>query len=235
MRILIATLLLLGCSAALAGTPLPDTPHIVASGQGKATTKPDTARITFQFEQRAPQPLPAKQAVDTAVNRLLAGLDAYGVADDDITASSLDASEDIDYDDDGRRTSRGFVAARSVTVLLKDVDRLNDFLDTGLAAGAHGIGGIEFESSGKEALREQARQEAVADARAKAAEMAAAFGARLGAVYSIGSLDSRYGDQYGATSLDRVEVSGSRTRPGRYLQPEVAYTERVSAVFELQR
>jgi len=235
MRILIASLLLLACPSLFAGTPLPDAPHVVASGQGKATAKPDAARVTFAFEQRAPKPLPAKQAVDAAVNRLLDGLDAYGIADADVTASGLDASEDVDYDDDGRRSSNGFVATRSVTVLLKDIDRLNDFLDAGLAAGAHGIDGIAFESSRRQALREQARQQAVADARAQAADVATAFGARLGSVYSIGSLDSRDADRYRAATLDTIEVTGSRIQPGRYVQPEVEYSEHVSAVFELER
>lgn len=140
MRTLSAALLLLVCTTTFAGTPLPDAPHVVASGQGKVSVKPDTARVQFDFEQRAAQPLPAKQGVDAAVNRLLDSLDTYSVADDDITASSLDASEDVDYDDEGKRTSNGFVASRSVTVLLKDVDRLNAFLDNGLASGAHGIG-----------------------------------------------------------------------------------------------
>lgn len=234
MRTLIA-LLLFACGTAFAGTPLPDAPHIVVSGQGEVSAKPDAARVQFDFESRAPQPLPAKQAVDAAVNRLLGGLDAYGVADDDITASSLDASEDVDYGDDGERTSNGFVASRSVTVLLKDIDRLNDFLDSGLAAGAHGIGSVGFESSRKDALREEARKEAVADARAKAAEMAAAFGARLGPVYSIGSINSLYQNQYGAITLDRIEVTGSRIGSGRYVQPKVEYTETVNAVFALQR
>jgi len=235
MRTLFASLVLLGCTPAFAGTPLPDAPHVVASGQGKVSVKPDSARVQFDFEQRAPRPLPAKQAVDAAVNRLLDGLHAYGVADDDIAASSLDASEDVDYDDEGKRTSNGFVASRSVTVLLEDIDRLNEFLDNGLASGAHGIGSVAFESSRKGALREEARKKAVADARAQAGEMATAFGARLGPVYSIGSINSRYENQYGATTLDRIEVTGSRIDPGRYVQPEVEYIESVNVVFELLR
>ena len=235
MRTLLASLLLLACSTTFAGTPLPDAPHVIASGQGKASVKPDTARVRFDFEQRTAQPLPAKQGVDAAVNRLLDSLDAYGVADDDVTASSLDVSEDADYDDEGERTSNGFVASRSVTVLLKDVDRLNAFLDNGLASGAHGVGSVAFESSREDALREEARKGAVADARAKAMEMANAFGARLGAVYSIGSINSRYEHRYGATTLDRVEVTGSRMQRGSYVQPEVEYTETVDAVFELLR
>lgn len=98
MRTLVASLLLAAATTtANAGTPLPDGPHIVASGQGKVSVKPDSARVRFDFASRAAQPLPAKQAVDAAVNRLLAGLDAFGVQDADVTASSLDASEDVNY------------------------------------------------------------------------------------------------------------------------------------------
>ncbi|MDN5782226.1 MAG: SIMPL domain-containing protein, partial [Luteimonas sp.] len=99
MRLLIALLLSLVLFPAFAGTPLPDAPHVVASGQGKVSAKPDSARVEFNFVQRSQQPLPAKQAVDVAVNRLLDGLDAFGIADKDITASGLDASEDVDYGD----------------------------------------------------------------------------------------------------------------------------------------
>ncbi len=39
---------------------------------------------------------------------------------------------------------------------------------------------------------------------------------------------------YGGT-LDRIVVTGSRIEPAGYLQPTVDFTERVAAVFELQR
>lgn len=236
MRLFAASLLLLSCTTALAGTPLPDGPHIVVTGEGKLSTKPDSARVRFDFEQRATQPLPAKQAVDTAVNKLLASLGTYGIEDKDITASSLSASEDVNYSDEGKRTSNGFVAERDVTVVLKDIDKLNEFLDNGLASGAHEIGDVTFESTQADSLRDEARQKAVDDARKKAAGMAAAFGANLGSIYSIGSINSRYDDRYGgATMLDRIEVTGSGMARGRYIQPTVEYTETVNAVFELKR
>jgi uncharacterized protein len=236
MRLFVASILLLCGTTALAGTPLPDGPHIVVTGEGKLSAKPDAARVRFDFQQRATQPLPAKQAVDAAVNKLLAGLGSYGVEEKDVSASSLSASEDVNYTDQGQRTSNGFVAERDVTVVLKSIDRLNDFLDNGLASGAHEIGEVTFESTQADALRDEARRKAVDDATKKAADMAAAFGAGLGSVYSIGSVNSRYEGLYGgATTLDRIQVTGSRATRGRYIQPTVEYTETVNAVFELKR
>lgn len=222
-------------ATAIAGTPLPDGPHIVVSGEGKIVAPPDHARVRFDFEQRAAQPLTAKQGVDSAVNRLLAGLTAFQVADADVSASSLRTHEDVEFGEGGRRVSNGFVATRTVTVVLRSVDRLNDFLDNGLASGAHRIAGIEFESARADVLRAEARREAVASARRRGAEMAAAFGAGLGPVFSIDSANSRYDQVYAARALDRIEVTGSRLPGGRYLQPTIEFSERVSAVFELRR
>jgi len=219
----------------LAGTPLPDGPHIVVSGDAKVSTKPDSVRVRFDFAHRAQAPLPAKQSVDTAVNGFLAKLDDYGVADTDISASNLDAQEDVEYTDSGKRVSNGYEATRSVTVLLKDVDRLNEFLDQGLASGAEEIGSITFESTDAESLREQAKRKAVDNAQSKAAGMAKAFGANLGPVYSIDSVNSRFASSYGATTLDTIAVTGSRVSRGRYIQPTVEYAESVTAVYELHR
>lgn len=229
-----ALLALLAC-VVHAGTPLPDAPHIVVSGEGKVSVKPDSARIRFDFVQRASRPLPAKQSVDAAVNNLLGMLDAYGVDDNDVTASSLNASEDVSYTDDGTRVSNGFVAERNVTVVMRQIDRLNEVLDSGLGSGADEIGNVAFESTQADSLRKDAKRKAVDSAKLKASEMAAAFGTNLGPVYSIDSVNSRFSSGYGSTTLDRIEVTGTRIQRGRYLQPTVEYAESVNAVFELRR
>lgn len=235
MRLLTCALLLSFAFLSHAGTPLPDGPHIVTTGEGRTGIKPDAARITFQFEARAPQPLPAKQAVDAAVNRLLDGLDDFGIADADIRASSLSTQEDLDYDDNGKRISHGYEAERTVTILLRNVDRFNDLLDFGLSSGARGFAGIEFQSSQADRLRTEAKQKAVENARKQAAGMAQAFGASLGPVYSINSANSRLSDGWSANHLDRITVTGSHVRPARYIEPLVEFSESVNAVFELKR
>ncbi|MBB1059933.1 SIMPL domain-containing protein [Marilutibacter spongiae] len=219
-----------------AGTPLPDGPHIVASGTGEVDAKPDRVRVTFRFSARQPAPLAAKQQVDAGVARLLATLPGFGIGDADVTASDLDAAEDVDYDDEGRRISHGYLARREVTATLHDLDRFNALLDGGLAAGATAISQVEFESSQAPALRQQAKVKAVEDARREASEVARSFGATLGPVYSVDSANARFSAGYGARSLDRITVTGSRLpAPGRYLQPRVSYAASVTAVFELER
>lgn len=221
---------------AWAGTPLPDGPHIVVSGEGKASGVPDQVRVTFEFTARGAKPLPTKQSVDQGVNRLLARLGEFEIAKDDVQAGDLKTSEDVDYTDSGKLVSNGFTSERSVTVLLKKIELLNDLIDMGLGEGANEFSNLSFESSQAATLRAQAKRQAIDNLRAKATETAAGFNAQLGPVYSINSVNSQEARTYNErTTLDSVVVSGARRVQGRYLQPTVEYTESVNAVFELKR
>jgi len=95
MRLMAGVVLLMFPWAVIAGTPLPDGPHIVGSGEGRVSVKPDSARIVFRFEHRAEQALTAKQTIDKQVNALLEGTSRFGIAGDDVRASDLNTSEDV--------------------------------------------------------------------------------------------------------------------------------------------
>lgn len=226
--------LLLFATPAFAGTPLPDAPHVTATGEGKVSAAPDLARIRVTARYRNASSAAAKQAVDRSVETFLGVAPRFGLEPAHVTAGDLSVSEDIDTDDNGRKVSSGFVATRDLAVELHDLARLGEFLDAALAAGINEVDDIAFESSRAESLRAQARAMAVADAREKAGGLAQAFGATLGPVYSINSLNASFTDGYGR-DLSRVEVSGSRRERSRYVQPTVDYSERVSTVFELKR
>lgn len=236
MRALLLIGLLLASTPCWAGTPLPDAPHVVTQGEGKVTAKPDLAHVTISAHYRNANGATAKQSVDRSIEAFLDRAPDFGLAPEDIRASDVSVSEDTDYDDRGRRTSNGFVATREVRLDLRDLNRLGALLDAALAAGMTEIETISFESSRKEQLRLEARNKAIADAREKASGLSTAFGGSLGPVYSINSVRSGIADGYGeATTLDRIQVTGTRIQRSAYLQPTVEYTENVSAVFELKR
>lgn len=218
----------------LAGTPLPEGPHVIATGEGKVVVAPDMAEITVSSAVNDASALRAKQKVDAAVNTFLGVLHQQSVAEADIEASNLSLSEDVDTNEGGRRVSNGFNASRSVTFKLRDLGRLNAVLDAALEAGMNRLGGTHFTSTRAEALRAEARANAARNATENAREIAAGFNARLGTVYSVNSVNSTLSDRYGVSSLDSVVVSGSSAQPGRYLQPEIEFNESVTAVFNIQ-
>lgn len=227
--------LALASTAAIAGTPLPGGPHVVVQGEGEISITPDAAIVTMVARHRAASPGEAKRVVDSAVDALLKAAPAFDVAPDDITASDLALREDIEYDDSDRPLPPAHIASREVKVRLDNLDTLGAYMDAALAAGFTDISDVTFKSSKEASLREEARARAVAEAKEKAGGLAIAFGSKLGAVYSINSVNSMQAHGYGNTTLDSIQVSGSRMDSGRYLQPTIDFTERVSAVFELAR
>ncbi|MGY0632753.1 SIMPL domain-containing protein [Luteimonas sp. A478] len=234
-RWILAALLSLSFSTALAGTPLPDAPHVVVHGEGLVSVAPDSVLVTMVARQRLADGGEAKRVVDRAVSALLELAPHFDVADDDMSASDLSLREEVEFDSNDRRLPPAYVASREVKVRLDDLERLGAWIDAALAAGFTDVGEVSFKSSQEARLREQARTHAVADAREKAGSLAEAFGGGLGPVYSINSLNSMQAQGYGNTMLDRVTVTGSRLDSGRYLQPRIDFTERVSAVFEIRR
>lgn len=229
------TAALLFSAPTLAGTPLPDAPHVVVQGEGLVSVAPDSATVTMLARHRSGDAAEAKRVVDRAVEALLQAAPRFELETDDLTASDISLREEIDYDDDDRRLPPAYVASREVKARLGDLDKLGAWMDAALAAGFTDIADISFKSSREATLREEARALAVGDAKEKASGLAVAFGGALGPVYSINSLNSMQAHGYGNTTLDRVMVTGSRMDSGRYLQPQIDFTERVSAVFEIDR
>lgn len=233
---MLAAFFMLLPATVLAGTPLPDAPHVVVQGEGLVSVAPDSATVSMVARHRSADAGEAKRVVDRAVDALLKLAPEFDVAPDDVTASDIALREDIDYDENDRALPAAHVASREVKIRLGELDKLGAWLDTALAAGFTDISDVSFKSSKEASLRDDARARAVADAREKASGLAVAFGGGLGPVYSINSLNSMQSDGYGSTTLDRIEVTGARMDSGgRYLQPTIDFTERVSAVFEISR
>jgi hypothetical protein len=72
-----------------------------------------------------------------------------------------------------------------VTVTVRDLDKLSDVLDDGVAAGATSVEGISFDVADRAASEAKAREAAVADAKAKAETLASGLGVRISGVANV--------------------------------------------------
>lgn len=240
MKIIWAILLMAFCAVSMANTSLPPNRHISVHGKAKITAKPDTAKITFEVKVIKDQALAAKKEVDTRVNRLLDGMEKFGVTEGNVSASNLLTEPHVTYKEDDTETTAGYVATRTLTVTLNDLKRLNDFIDFALSVEINEIENIELMSSNADKLRDRVKALAVQNAKSKGASLANAFGAELGKIYSINS--NTYGSSYGYGShggIERIEVTGSRLdpddfAPGRYLQATINFTAEINVVFDLE-
>jgi uncharacterized protein YggE len=72
-----------------------------------------------------------------------------------------------------------------VSVTVRDLNKLGDAIDDGLAAGATTLDGVSFRVDDPAKAQDQARKEAMAQAKAKAQTLASAGGVSIGGVASI--------------------------------------------------
>src|SRR5207237_7719963 len=125
------------------------------------------------------------------MDAVVAKLKADGVADDDIRTVSFNITPQYDQrGDQNQPVLRGYQVQNLVAVRTTNVSGLGPLLDDAVSSGATRIFGISFESDNMEALKNQARDQAMTNARAKAEQLARDAGVTLGRPTTIEESDT---------------------------------------------
>jgi len=234
---------------------LPPTRHILVYGDAQARAIPDRFKIGIQFEAVDINPDTARRTVETNVRDILAKLQAAGVPDREIVATSLQIGTRQRYDQ--RLQEQVFVGTgviRSLTARFSSQTGLEKFLAGVQTSQGVRISEITTELSSEPALREALREKTIVSSRQKAEVIAKAYGARLDGLYSVSDVAPQfeYGIQAGSwpqayrwtdgSTLDRIEVTGSRmaapaasdvTGDPSFQTGYVTFTDKIYAVFLL--
>ncbi|WP_339819341.1 SIMPL domain-containing protein [Sulfitobacter dubius] len=161
---------------------------IIVTGQGSIAAAPDMATITLGVTEEATTAKAAMDKVTEAVAAILTQLDAQGVAARDRQTSRfyLRPVHDRRPVEDGQPPRiTGYQAGNSVTVKVRDLDRLGAMMDAVIDDGANDFNGLDFGlQDPKDALAE-ARKAAVADASERARQLAEAAGVKLGTLIRL--------------------------------------------------
>ncbi len=162
-------------------------PSITVHGAGSVETPPDMAIVSAGAVSQAEQAAKAMAENNGKVAQILALAEAAGVAGADVQteAMSIHPVYEDKRGEAGLPVIAGFRVSNAVSIRLRKLDKLGDFLGRLATAGANNIGNIRFGVSDPETLLRQARRRAVADARARAMLYAKAAGVALGRVVRI--------------------------------------------------
>lgn len=153
---------------------------IRVTGQGTIETEPDQATLTIAVEASDRDDASAVvEELATKADSLKSALLEYGVPEDDITTSRYSLRENS--------RSGVYEGEHRYHVELDDPDAVGEVIDVAVDADADSIGRINFTVSDerREALYDDAVQEAVDDAREEADLYSSAAGQRLGEPVSI--------------------------------------------------
>lgn len=160
------------------------TVSVTASGHVSAT--PDIASINTGVLTEASTAREAMSANSSAMAKLIEGIKIQGIDAKDIRTTGISVSPRYSTPRDGRpAVITGYSANNQVRIVVRDLKRLGEVLDAALSLGATQMGGISFEVSQAETLKDEARKSAMANARRRAELFAAAAGAGIGPVMAI--------------------------------------------------
>lgn len=159
---------------------------ITVAASGSVVVEPDRARIRTGVTTEAATAKEALAQNTQVMKEVIAGLKESGIDPKDIQTTSFSVSPRYTRPQKGEpRVIDGYRVTNQVEIVTGDIDGLGQILDKLVSLGANQLGGLSFEASKAEALRDQARKDAVANALRRAELFATAAGAELGEVLTI--------------------------------------------------
>jgi len=164
-----------------------ESPSITVNGAGSVEARPDIAIVSAGAVSQAEQAAAALADNNDKVAKILALAKTSGIADADVQTENVSVHPVYE---DRRGNVRlpaiaGYRVSNTVSIRLRNLERLGSLLGRLETVGANRIGHIRFGVSKAETPLRQARRRAVADARARAKLYAEAAGVTLGRVVRI--------------------------------------------------
>ena len=188
-----ALIALVPLAAAQQAVPVQPQPSagISVVGEGIVLAQPNVARVTLGAEVFDQSLTNAQTEAARRMDAVVARLKADGIADDDIRTVSFNITPQYDQrGDQSQPVLRGYQVQNLVAVRSTNVAGLGPLLDDAVSAGATRIFGISFESDNMEALKSQARDQAMQNATSKAQQLARDAGVSLGRPTSVEESDT---------------------------------------------
>ena len=244
MKTTIALLLtnLLLFSASPAFTAEDSTRTITVRGEAQVEIAPDYIEMNFSLNEKQNSAARAKQRVDERINAVIAALEDFAIANEDIAMTGVEVSETFEVDRNGNLSSDGFQVSRGVTIRLRNI---NDYEALSAALVQAGVGELNQIQSGvddESQLKMAALEAAARDARTRALAITNGLGVELGMPLEVGEnqlrplLDFQQGNASGR-ALEEIFLTAAR-RGGTELPPlfvpgNIEVSATVWVVFEL--
>ncbi len=158
---------------------------ITVSATAQVAAEPDIARLSSGVTSEGDTAREALARNTDAMRKVIAALKGKGIEPRDIQTSSFRVEPKYSTPKDRAPAIVGYRVVNQVHVAVRELSRLGEILDELVSSGANQLGGLHFEVTKADALKDAARTEAVANALRKARLLAGAAGAEIGDVVTI--------------------------------------------------
>jgi len=244
MKLIIAIFITLCPLITFANSSVPTNRHISVHGTAEVLVEPDMAQIIFEVKSIEDTLLEAKRDLDGRVSVLLEELDKYDFGQGDVHISGLKSKVYTKVGtESGVALSDNYLALKTVKVTLKDIKKVDEFIDFAQRLQIDNIKKINGLSSKATQLEAEATQLAIDNAKAKGNKLAQSFGAELGNVYSISANSSS--SDYDASGVKHIVLSSHRNSMAarnnenpftqqQYLGARISVKASINVVFDLK-
>lgn len=185
-------------------------PHarvISVTAEGKINVKPDIAIISLSV---VTQSKTVKEVTREGNERMKAVIDAVkklDINEKDITSTQYNLYPQYFYPEDRKRQLSGYNLNQKLRIKVRDLTKVEEVLDGGIAAGANQVGQLTFDIDDPSEIKKEAREMAFATAKEKAEDMAKAAGVKLGRVVTFSEGSSYRQPMYANFAMDSMAKS----------------------------
>lgn len=197
---------------------------------------PDMATVSTGVTSEGKTAQEAMQRQAAAMSGIIEQLKKAGVAEKHIQTSSFSLSpiyynrNSMPKDVQGNRIRiKSYEARNTVTVVMKDLNKVGKTLDALVSAGATNINNILFQNSNEAELLDQARIKAAKQVKQRAQLYAQALGLKLGPLTNLSEHRQHQPVRGRGYAMDEIVVTATRIQPG-----EIALGVTVNATFSIE-
>jgi len=151
---------------------------------GTVDAIPDVAKVTFGITHKASTVDKVEDEINSAMDSIADALNKFKIKDEDIKTSSYRIYPEYDYRSKTRRII-GYSGTHQQIITIRNLDDVNDIVDTVTDAGANTVGNVTFTVDDEEEWNSKARAEAIEKAKDKAKMIADEANIKLGKIVSI--------------------------------------------------
>ncbi|MFL6157582.1 MAG: SIMPL domain-containing protein [Marmoricola sp.] len=190
----------------------PSARGVVTSGKGTATAKPDQLKFTVRVRNTAAATATAMARTNANVKAVLAALKKAGVAEKDITTTSISVEPTYSYKNDVEKIT-GYSSAQSLRVTVRDLDSAGGVISTATSAAgsAVSVDNVVMSISNKADLIAQARTKAVKSSKKAAEALAEAAGRDIGDLVYVAEATTNDTPAYPTAGFAADNAAGSAT------------------------
>lgn len=206
---------------------------LAVSAEGRVESAPDMATLSLGVLTEGQTAAAALADNSRRMNALTQALRGAGVAERDIQTSNVSVNPQYVYAENQRPRITGYQANNTVSVRVRNLDRLGRIIDAAVEAGGNTVNGVSFSHQDPEAQLDAARREAAAAARRRAELYAQAFGLRVHRVVAISEAGG-YAPPMPMPVFARMETDGAAAPPPPVAPGEISTSISVNVTYELR-